>query len=161
MVPRPASLCLLAAAFLLGGCPPPAPPDGGVVDAGVCGSGPPTLEVGTGASAFIPLQDGDPVTIINGPQGGSHIWGALRTCGLDPANVTINYKVYVIDSATQLSSTQFLIPLQADEGWWGTSGLTGFVWDASYVRNKQVLLIMEATDGNGVFASGQKRVVPQ
>lgn len=156
MSPRLASLCLPAAALLLSGCPPP--PDG--ADAGVCASGVATIEVGTGSSAFVPLQDMDPVTIINGPQGGSHIWGAIRTCGLDPSSVDIVYKIDVV-GAGGLSNTHFQMPLQPDEGWWGTSGLTGFVWDPSYVRGKQVLLIMDVTDSKGVHVSGQKVVVPQ
>ena len=44
--------------------------------------GPPAVELGTGLTTFAPLTDGDRVTIIMGPQGGYHVWGAARTANL-------------------------------------------------------------------------------
>jgi hypothetical protein len=42
----------------------------------------PTLELGTGFNQFAPLTCGDSLNIIQGPQGGFHLWAALRTHGL-------------------------------------------------------------------------------
>ena len=42
----------------------------------------PSLELGTGFSAFVPLEPDERVDIIAGPQGGFHLWASLRTHGL-------------------------------------------------------------------------------
>jgi hypothetical protein len=38
-----------------------------------------TVEVGTGELEYEPLEDGDPVTLVYGPQGGWHIWFSVLT----------------------------------------------------------------------------------
>lgn len=43
---------------------------------------PPTVQLGTGTTTFIPLDDGDTVPYARGPQGGTHIDGALRIAGM-------------------------------------------------------------------------------
>lgn len=45
-------------------------------------SGEPTVEIGQGKDAFAPLAEGEVVPIEPGPQGGHHIWLALRVTGL-------------------------------------------------------------------------------
>lgn len=45
-------------------------------------SGPPEVVIGQGESAFAPLSDGEVVPIEAGPQGGHHVWLALRVNGL-------------------------------------------------------------------------------
>lgn len=46
------------------------------------------LEIGTGEADFEPLADGDALQVHWGPQGGQHVYGALRAEGLvsDPTN---------------------------------------------------------------------------
>ena len=39
---------------------------------------PPKIEIGTGETAFEPLEDGDTIYIVYGPQGGYHFNGSLR-----------------------------------------------------------------------------------
>ncbi|MBX2800652.1 MAG: hypothetical protein KTR31_23430 [Myxococcales bacterium] len=46
--------------------------------------GPPSLELGQGAVQFAALSPGDPMEPEWGPQGGRHVWGALRTEGVFP-----------------------------------------------------------------------------
>lgn len=43
------------------------------LDAAACTAEDITLEVGTGKSGYVPLEDGDPVTMVHGPQGGWHV----------------------------------------------------------------------------------------
>jgi len=47
---------------------------------------PPEATLGTGIDAFVPLTDGDIVDIVQGPQGGFHVFGSVRIRGLDPGN---------------------------------------------------------------------------
>lgn len=48
--------------------------------------GPPTAEVGTGQDGFVALADGDPIAVIQGPQGGFHVLGSVRVTGLVPGD---------------------------------------------------------------------------
>lgn len=43
-----------------------------------------TLEIGTGEQTFEPLQENSDLNFYLGPQGGYHVFGSLRTTGLDP-----------------------------------------------------------------------------
>lgn len=47
---------------------------------------PPALEVGTGEINFVPLEDGDTLEIIQGPQGGFHLLTSLRVHGIAPGD---------------------------------------------------------------------------
>jgi hypothetical protein len=42
------------------------------------------LVLGVGELGFEPLQDGDEVRAVYGPQGGQHIWLSARAVGIDP-----------------------------------------------------------------------------
>ncbi len=46
----------------------------------------PGIELGTGVDEFVPLEDGDEMAVILGPQGGYHLDGSLRVQGIDPGN---------------------------------------------------------------------------
>jgi hypothetical protein len=71
--------CLAAIAALVG-CAD-APDD-------VC-DGPPDTEFGTGDATFMLLEEGDEMPIFDGPQGGSHLYGAVQACNLEePLEVT-------------------------------------------------------------------------
>ncbi len=94
----------IAHALLVGalasGCDdnPPLPFDGGGIDAGECGGPPAEIELGTGIDSSLrsyrALADGDPVSLIPGPQGGQHIWIALRGRGFDPSLPRIELRAY-------------------------------------------------------------------
>jgi hypothetical protein len=46
----------------------------------------PSLEIGTGDQEFEALNDGDDAVVIQGPQGGFHLLGALRATGVEPGD---------------------------------------------------------------------------
>jgi hypothetical protein len=49
------------------------------------------VEFGTGNKVFIHLDDGDPIAIFNGPQGGSHMYAAVEACHIEgPLRVEFN-----------------------------------------------------------------------
>ena len=66
---RKLALALACLAAVLSGCGPVA-------------SGPPEFQIGTGADAFGEVADGATLPIIEGGQGGSHVWVAGRSHGL-------------------------------------------------------------------------------
>lgn len=67
-VPFPAPLAAVLSIALLAGCPPP------------CPDPPVSLQIGTGEDAFEPIAA--PLPVVNGPQGGWHVFGSLEGTGL-------------------------------------------------------------------------------
>ncbi len=63
-------------------------------------AGPPEVLLGVGETAWAPLAAGDTVTVVEGPQGGYHIWFAIETKNLGQYGSTTTL------SATQPSSVQ-------------------------------------------------------
>lgn len=52
------------------------------------------LQVGTGARRFEAIENGGDVGIVQGPQGGFHVWGGLRADGFDPgAQVRLDFEL--------------------------------------------------------------------
>jgi hypothetical protein len=87
--------------LLLAGCTSDAEPDGaGDTDVP---SLPTEVRLGTGTDAFVPVEDGDEITIVFGPQGGYHLDGSLRASGIvagdpddlaDPDNPVTTFRVW-------------------------------------------------------------------
>ena len=89
----------------------------------------PDLELGAGDIAFEPLDNGDPIDVIHGPQGGFHVLGSVRVNGIDPGdpndlqsprNPTVTFTV-TADGDNQLvdAFSSFTQGLRAspDDGW--------------------------------------------
>ncbi len=83
--------------------------------------GEPWVELGTGSRAFEPLQDGDSVELVAGPQGGWHVDATVWFGGFGPAGVTLVYDA--VDSEAErvsfVTQAEVFEPsvLEADEGW--------------------------------------------
>lgn len=65
-------------------------------------SGDPVVVIGQGDSAFAPLQDSEVVPIEAGPQGGHHVWLALRVTGLRQMGSRLTVEGYFPDLAFEL-----------------------------------------------------------
>src|SRR5690349_18644648 len=67
-------LGVLAALVGCGGAPDGDSDSGSPTNGGdACASGDIAVDVGTGDDAYVPLADGDTVTMVHGPQGGWHV----------------------------------------------------------------------------------------
>jgi hypothetical protein len=62
------------------------------------------FELGTGERNFVPLQEGQELTMISGPQGGCHFWLSIRTDGFAARRLDIQYDVVFADSSTTTGS---------------------------------------------------------
>ncbi|MFT4705876.1 MAG: hypothetical protein ACI81R_003591 [Bradymonadia bacterium] len=49
------------------------------------------LTLGTGFSAYTPIEDGETLMFLLGPQGGFHIWGAIEASGVAPGLAQIDF----------------------------------------------------------------------
>ncbi len=82
--------------------------------------GPPAVLLGTGEKCYLPLAPSQTVPIVGGPQGGFHIWVALRSTGLGDEVLA---KMRVLDKAddgaiTLVDPIERMVELCAvGEGW--------------------------------------------
>ena len=153
-----ACLCALAVALALGcgAAAETAVSDAGVTDGGSENAA--VLEVGTGKDNFVALHESDTIEIIHGPQGGWHLWGALRTKGLTPP-LTVDYSISVPETGNELSCTVYDVDPLAVGSWSIWAGLIGFLPDPSLAAGKSVLLTMQVTDVKGVSLTSNARAV--
>lgn len=119
----------------------------------------PLLELGTGTQAFGALTNGQPLTIIAGPQGGFHLWAAARTrAPLDPRLITLTVKVKL--AGAELSSTEYKVNLVKNGPFSEWYAMTALVPDPAEVRGKSTVVELIATDAAGRTATDSRTVIP-
>ncbi len=138
MIARRASSSGVAALCVLAGCSGPAAtssdagePEGGDGDAGIAC----TLELGTGETALLPLGPEVTVDVINGPQGGQHVWCAARLRGA-PEDVYLDLTLQDVSGAT-LSARQVCVhpePSASEPGATEIAGIICLLPDPQIVR---------------------------
>lgn len=84
-------------------------PDVGSIDPACCAYES-TLEVGTGSEGFEELPDGSELTMVHGPQGGWHMYGAIRACSTRDV-VTINFRITDLVSGVEVSNNDYRVAL--------------------------------------------------
>lgn len=101
-------------ALLLVGCTPPTR-DSSSCEA-TCACAPSTLRIGTGPLPFEPMQDGQDVVMVHGPQGGWHVLAGLRATHVQPI-VRIHYTIdaLVSDPPARVSDTRYRVMLVSEE----------------------------------------------
>ncbi len=89
----------------------------------------PTLEVGTGQSAWESLADGDSVELIHGPQGGYHLFARIREQRLG-SDVQVTFRVTPAEGGDPINDVTDRIRLiegrgllRTSQGWESTSAL--------------------------------------
>jgi len=80
------------------------------------GAGSPVVQVGTGQSDYLPLTDGQTVQMEQGPQGGHHIWIAVRQENLKQAGSITT--ITSVQTSTGLSGPKmaFVFDFEEDQG---------------------------------------------
>lgn len=78
--------------------------------------GPPALQVGTGQSYYLPLTSGQTLQAEAGPQGGHHIWIAVRMKNMKQAGSTTRVSAVQPDTGTVIPSSTFAFTFERDEG---------------------------------------------
>ncbi len=79
-------------------------------------AGPPVVQVGTGQTDYLPLTDGETVQAEQGPQGGHHIWIAVRQQNIQQTGSTTT--ITSVQPGTNLAGPRmsFVFTFQPDEG---------------------------------------------
>jgi len=70
--------------------------------------------IGTGENQWEDLNEGDPVTMVHGPQGGWHVLGSVRAGQMGPY-VDIHYTITDVKSGTLVANNLYKVGLQMDE----------------------------------------------
>lgn len=110
------------------------------------------FEIGTGAGAFQELSAGATVPIIEGGQGGYHIWISAR-CGTCGPEITLSYGVDDAETGALISRTglQEWERLEERDGWRQVVGLTAFLdtFDPTALEGRRARLWVTAPASDG------------
>jgi len=125
--------------------------------------GAPEVEVGEGQNAFAPLVDHQTVQVEKGPQGGYHIWLAVRMKNLARSGSHTSISAASPASEVSLASYEVVFTFDRDEA--GFCRLYGLRYriDASGVDYQLLLdreldVTVRVTDPSGATATGHKVV---
>jgi hypothetical protein len=139
---------------------------GATVDAGAGDAGASlSVKVGTGVDAFEPLVDGQMVSVVLGPQardpvrlGGFHIWGGVKTVGLDPSQVRVQWKVLAGADRAELASAERNFRLQPFEDGHVAFGIAAPIMDCCGAAGTEVILWAHVADASGASGEDEVRV---
>jgi hypothetical protein len=146
---------------MLAACEAPAeiPPDAVVW---LDGSGSVDVELGGGITMWKPFEDGQPVDIITGIQGGYHIWVSARLAASE-VPVARFYVETRFESDNTLvgpdATSQAPLELQTN-GFRDRVGLRAFINDPSAVRGKRLRIHLELSCPDGRHGISERVVVP-
>jgi hypothetical protein len=68
------------------------------------------VEVGTGDLEFEPLEDGAPVTMVHGPQGGWHMLGSVQVGQTEPI-VRVHYTIETVETGVIIADNTYQVQL--------------------------------------------------
>jgi len=126
-----------------------------------CTPGPaPALEIGEGASAYTPFEDGATLELVHGPQGGVHVLLALHAEDID-ASVELEGELRGYVNGVQLGASYPFLNMRCkkDEGMevWNLY----LIWDAAPedLHLQTVHIEAEIVDAQGVMVSASKDAI--
>lgn len=126
-------------------------------------SGDPAIVIGQGESAFTALGESEIVPIEAGPQGGHHVWLALRVAGLRQLGSHLTVEGYFPELAFEVYPFTSMLNLRkAGDGQCEIYGIRFQVdWGLSVdaVRGQTFDIEVSLKDPNGDAATAKKRVV--
>jgi hypothetical protein len=135
--------------------------------------GPPEVILGTGQTDYSPLNDGQTLQMEQGPQGGHHIWMAVRMRNLRQSGSTTTVSGVVSDGPSPVAPLAVVFTFDPDEGaYCKVYGLrfqldaSGLAADGSPIPapdyhvflNKTIAVTAEVVDSTGARASATRTV---
>ncbi len=134
-------------------------------------SGPPQATIGTGATEFQALADGDTAYVVQGPQGGFHIWGSVQVAGLDPGNAddlsdpsnpTTEFHVYVGSQRVDLGAAHYVQGLDpVGDGSFQMVGRAVIldITSDTQLDGMEIRFTVDVTAADGTHASDERMLV--
>ncbi|MFO0739612.1 MAG: hypothetical protein U0270_27185 [Labilithrix sp.] len=118
-----------------------------------------TVELGTGDTAFEPLAEQGEVALVFGPQGGYHVWTAVRVRDASLLQGHVNLRAaYKGGSLAGLPSSEAPRWMDAPDGFVEAAGLRAFISD-SLASGTELSLRAEVVARDGRHGAAERRVV--
>jgi hypothetical protein len=124
------------------------------------GAGAPIVTVGEGQSDYLPASDGDVAQVEAGPQGGHHIWIAVRMKNLLQSGSITTITGHFDDPLLDVGPFQVIFTFDQDEG--GYCKLYGLRFqldqttDIAQLLGKTVKVTVKVTDKDGTVGVGTR-----
>ncbi|MEZ4293554.1 MAG: hypothetical protein R3B70_01160 [Polyangiaceae bacterium] len=126
-------------------------------------AGEPAVEVGRGLESFEALAPGGPVPMVKGPQGGFHVWLALRARNLHRQGSVTHLQVTRQDSGEELCAVE--VPWDFEPSGDGSCDLAGIQCVVSYdvagaaaLTGQAALVSAKVVDSTGDVGFGEQVV---
>jgi len=118
------------------------------------------VEVGTGTKSFVPAPADSPVDLTYGPQGGFHIWTAVRVRDALATSVQVNLSARLDDGSLVGPRSRAATTLEPQlDGSATAVGLRNYVENASELRGKRVTLEAEVIAADQRHGAGLVTVI--
>jgi hypothetical protein len=127
------------------------------------GGGAPVVIVGEGQADYLPMTDGETAQVEAGPQGGHHIWVALRAKNLHQSGSITSITGHFPDLGYDVGPFNVIFTMEIDEG--GYCKLYGLRFQLDQVIPIQMLLghpldvTVTVTDSDQTVGVGKRSVV--
>lgn len=121
-----------------------------------------SVEIGTGFQSFVPVPEGQTLPIIEGIQGGFHLWGGFRAEGLARRNLTIEFDIEW--NGESIGAASYLDDLIGESPPFEYGGVAVIFYDndmPTQVSGETVTLSVTLRDTAGVTASDSVEVIPE
>ncbi|MFO0762596.1 MAG: hypothetical protein U0359_39515 [Byssovorax sp.] len=124
------------------------------------GAGAPIVVVGEGQSDYLPAHDNDVAQVEAGPQGGHHIWIAIRMKNLLRSGSITTITGHVDDPAVDIAPFQVIFTFDQDEG--GYCKLYGLRFqldqqiEIEKLLGKTIKVTVKVTDKDGDIGAGER-----
>lgn len=123
------------------------------------GGGVASLEVGTGEWQFVPLLDGDEVTLAAGSQGGFHIWTSVRGAGMEPRRVRLEITTTTEGSPFAPEHSDVMVDMLPADGMSAFVGWPAQLLHPGCANGQLVHLEARITDRAGVTGHDERDVL--
>lgn len=118
------------------------------------------VEVGTGEGVFQPITRETVVDVVYGPQGGHHVWTAVRVTGAKLSSAQINVFARLSEGGASVGRPSRVLTDfgRANGAEQVHAGITNFVDDPSAVSGKYVVLRVEVIGPGGEHGEDERTV---
>jgi hypothetical protein len=137
-----------------------------------CFDSPPEAEIGSGEGEWVSLSEGDPVTMVHGPQGGWHMLGSLWAANVEQI-VEIEFTITVEETGAVVSDNKYRVALVPDgecagyfPGMYGYLAVSDIAEGAldtppELLSYQNLVMAMTVTDSAGRTASAERTVLAE
>lgn len=126
-----------------------------------CAGGPASLELGTGAEAFGSIEDGQDLPMIEGAQGGWHVWVAAHAESIDPDGARFSVVAYPEEAGRPRQTTAVTGHFRPAASGYELVGLAAVFSAPECYQDRRTVLEATLTDGSGVVLTDRRVVVPR